>query len=191
MTATWNEHTGEWEKGPEPIETPEDRKAEEAQREFFGEEEVTKRESRIVTKDTNPKDAIGCKKPPLSTVPLPVLFEVGVAMLEGACKYRRHNYRVSGVRATVYFDAAWRHLADWYEGEDIDPDSGLHHVSKAIASLVVLRDAMMNDKVIDDRPPAAKAGWMKIIQERMDEVLARYPDPKPPDTNDPNLDVTL
>lgn len=144
-----------------------------------------------MTKDTNPKDAIGCKKPPLSTVPLPVIFEIGIAMLEGACKYRRHNYRISGVRATVYFDAAWRHLADWWEGEDIDPDSGLHHVSKAIASLVVLRDAMMNDKCIDDRPPASKAGWMKNVQALMDDVLQRYPNPLPPYTQDPNLDIEL
>jgi hypothetical protein len=153
-------------------------------------------EKEMVTKDTNPKDAIGIKKPPLSTIPLPVLFEVGVAMLEGACKYRRHNYRVSGVRASVYFDAAWRHLADWYEGEDIDPESGLHHVSKAIASLVVLRDAMMRDMMVDDRPPKfdqdpGRIKWMKLIQERVDDVLARYPEPLPPYTNDPDLEIGL
>lgn len=143
------------------------------------------------TKDTNPKDAIGCKKPPLSTLPMPVLFEVGAAMLEGACKYRRHNYRISGVRTSIYFDATMRHLAQWWEGNDIDPDSGINHITKAIASLVVLRDAMMNDKVYDDRPPKAKEGWMCNLQARIDEVLARYPDPKPPYTQDPNLDIGL
>ena len=61
-------------------------------------------------KDTNPKDAIGIKKPCLTTIPFPVLYEVGAAMLEGACKYRRHNYRVAGVRASVYVEAAFRHL---------------------------------------------------------------------------------
>ena len=170
----------------------EDELAEGAQREFWDEEEVTKRETRIVTtKDTNPKDAIGCKKPPLSTIPWPVIFELGVAMLEGACKYRRHNYRISGVRSSIYFDAALRHMTQWWEGNDIDPDSGVHHVTKAIASLVVLRDAMMNDKVHDDRPPAMKPGWMCDLQERVDEVLERYPNPKKPYTNDPGLDVTL
>lgn len=143
------------------------------------------------TKDTNPKDAIGCKKPPLSTLPMPVLFEVGAAMLEGACKYRRHNYRISGVRSSIYFDATMRHLAQWWEGNDIDPDSGINHVTKAIASLVVLRDAMMNDKVFDDRPPKAKGGWFCNLQARIDEVLARYPEPKPPYTQDPNLDIGL
>jgi len=151
---------------------------------------------KMVKKDTNPKDAIGCKKPPLSTLPMPVLFELGAAMLEGACKYRRHNYRISGVRASIYYDAAMRHLAQWWEGEDIDLDSGVNHVTKAIASLLVLRDAMMNDKVTDDRPPKfdndpGRDRWMKSVQTRVDEVLERYPDPLPPYTNNPDLDVTL
>lgn len=38
------------------------------------------------TKPTNPKDSIGIRKSPLSTVPAPVIAEVGVAMLEGAAR---------------------------------------------------------------------------------------------------------
>lgn len=81
------------------------------------------------------------------------MAEVGVAMLEGATKYGRHNYRVAGVRSSVYYDAVMRHLIAWWEGEDIDPDSKLSHVTKAITSLVVLRDAMMQGMATDDRPP--------------------------------------
>ena len=104
-------------------------------------------------KTTNPKDAVGIKKAPMSTVSAAVLAEVGVGMLEGALKYGRHNYRGVGVRASVYYDATIRHLFSWWEGEDIDPDSQLSHVTKAICSLVVLRDAMIQDKCEDDRPP--------------------------------------
>lgn len=104
-------------------------------------------------KPTNPKDAVGIKKAPMSTVSAAVLAEVGVGMLEGALKYGRHNYRGVGVRASVYYDATIRHLFSWWEGEDIDPDSQLSHVTKAICSLVVLRDAMIQDKCEDDRPP--------------------------------------
>lgn len=89
----------------------------------------------------------------MSTVPGNVMAEVGVAMLEGATKYGRHNYRVAGVRSSVYYDAVMRHLIAWWEGEDIDPDSKLSHVTKAITSLVVLRDAMMQGMATDDRPP--------------------------------------
>jgi hypothetical protein len=65
------------------------------------------------TKDTNPKDACGIKKAPLSTVSGPVLMELGVSMLEGSLKYGRHNYRVAGVRASVYYDALQRHMVSW------------------------------------------------------------------------------
>ncbi len=130
------------------------------------------------TKATNPKDAIGCSKPPLSVIPCavlfevaeaidptapilvslpaPVLFELGLALLEGACKYGRHNYRSAGVRASIYYDAMYRHLLPWWTGEDIDPDSGLSHVTKAIACLVVMRDSMLIGNWHDDRPPRGK-----------------------------------
>lgn len=136
----------------------------------------------MTTKDTNPKDAVGIKKPSLSTVPCPVLFEIGAAMAEGAAKYARHNYRIAGVRASVYYDATMRHLMAWWEGEDIDPDSDMSHVTKALASLVVLRDATMNDMLYDDRPPKAKPGWMSSVQTRMDVINHMYPNPLPPHT---------
>jgi hypothetical protein len=131
------------------------------------------------TKDTNPKDAIGSRKAPLSVVPMPVMYEVGLGMLEGACKYGRHNYREIGVRASVYYDAAMRHTASWWEGEDIDPDSGLNHLVKAMASLAVLRDAMIRDKWYDDRPPTTP-GFVAEMNRKAGEIIDRYPDPKPP-----------
>ncbi len=138
------------------------------------------------TKDTNPKDAVGGSKPPLSGIPGPVLFEVGAALLEGALKYGRHNYRVAGVRASVYYDAALRHLIRWWEGENNDPDSGLSHITKAIASLVVLRDAQMNGMVTnDDRPPQSLTGWFEKISDKVKDLIARHPNPLPPFTSGP------
>lgn len=128
----------------------------------------------------NPKDAVGADKPTITNVSMPVLFEVGLGLGEGAAKYGRHNFRVVPVRASIYYDATFRHLAAWWEGEDIDPDSGVHHVSKAIASLMVLRDAMINDSWHDDRPPKAKVNWLKDLYPKMKALIERYPDPKPP-----------
>ena len=134
------------------------------------------------TKDTNPKDGIGATKPPLSTVPSTVTHEVGLALLEGACKYRRHNYRVYGVRASVYYDATQRHINKWWEGEDTDPDSGLSHIVKAIASLYVLRDAMIQDMLKDDRPPITRPEFWGELAVKTKEILARFPEPKAPHT---------
>ena len=125
-------------------------------------------------KPSNPKDAIGISKVPLSTVSAPVLLEIGLGMAEGAIKYGRHNYRTIGVRASVYYDAAMRHLMSWWEGEDLDPDSGLSHISKCIASLVVLRDAMIMSKMTDDRPPAAPKEFMNNLNAAMKLVLKKY-----------------
>ena len=129
-------------------------------------------------KATNPKDAIGIRKAPLSVVPMGVIAEVGIAMLEGASKYGRHNFRAIGVRSSVYFDATMRHLIDWWEGEDIDPGSGLSHVTKAIASLIVLRDAMMQGMCEDDRPPKSKE-FYPALNAAAAQIVDRYADCNP------------
>jgi hypothetical protein len=136
--------------------------------------------SKLTTKDTNPKDPVGTKKAPFSTLPAPVLAELGVAMLEGSRKYGRHNYRIAGVRASVYYDSAFRHLAAWWEGEDIDPDSQLNHVTKAIAGLLVLRDSMLSGNWVDDRPPRTKAGWLQALNATAAAIIEKYPDAVPP-----------
>lgn len=134
--------------------------------------------SQTKEKETNPKDAVGVKKGYLSVIPLTVLYELGLAMLEGARKYGRHNYRISGVRGSVYFDAAHRHLAAWFEGEDTDPDSGLSHITKAIASLTVLRDSMIRKNWIDDRPPSSDPNWMVEVNKKAEEIINKYPEAK-------------
>lgn len=129
----------------------------------------------------NPKDAIGSRKGGTSAVSAPVIAELGLAMLEGARKYGRHNWRVAPVRLSVYYDAAIRHLGQWWEGEDIDPDSGIPHVIKAMACLMIIRDAGMSGTAIDDRPPSTiKPGWVEEINRMAAEVIERYPDAKPP-----------
>jgi len=133
---------------------------------------------KLHTKDTNPKDAVGVKKPAMSTVSGPVLQEVGVAMMEGAMKYGRHNYREAGVRYSVYYDAAMRHLIAAFEGQDVDPESGVSHISKAIAGLAVLRDAEINNKLIDDRPPKSNPEHAAMLQEIVDKLFDKYPEHK-------------
>ena len=125
----------------------------------------------------NPKDAIGSKKVPLHVVPCGPLMEVGLAMMEGARKYGAWNYRADGaaVRASVYYDAFQRHLMAWHEGQDIDPDSGLSHITKAIAGLIVLRDAMLSGNWIDDRPIRNPIDLAELNRMAA-EIIKKYPD---------------
>jgi hypothetical protein len=134
------------------------------------------------TKPTNPKDVIGVRKVSMSYVPAPVLMEVALGMMEGGFKYRRHNYRVAGVRSSIYYDATMRHLMAFWEGEDIDPQSGLPHLSKAMSSLVVWRDAQMQNKCADDRPPRSASGWIDRLNEHVEKLAVKYPNAEPPYT---------
>lgn len=128
-------------------------------------------------KPSNPKDALGIAKAPLHCVPLPPLYELGLAMMEGGRKYGTHNYRAIGVRASTYFDASMRHIMAWWEGEDTDPDSGMAHITKAIASLFVLRDAQLMGKCQDDRPIKHPEGLdFNRLNEQVATILEKYPD---------------
>ncbi len=128
-------------------------------------------------KETNPKAVQATTSPPMSFVSKPVMYEVGLAMLEGALKYGGHNYRVAGAKASTYYNAAVGHLDDWWEGEDIDADSDLHHVTKAISSLMVLRDAMLMGTFNDDRPPKSEGGWRRKMKAHVAMLMGKYPDP--------------
>ena len=132
-------------------------------------------------KPSNPKDTVGVLKVGLSYLPTRVLYEVALGMLEGALKYGRHNYRMKniGVRASVYYDATNRHVDAWWEGEDTDKASDLNHITKAISSLVVLRDAMLSDNWVDDRPPKHQAGWIEELNDKAKVLIEKYPNPIP------------
>lgn len=136
-------------------------------------------------KPPNPKDAVGVKKVSMSCVPATVLAEVAIGMHEGALKYGRHNYRSIGVKASVYYDATLRHLFDWWEGQDIDPSSGMNHITKAITSLVVLRDAMIAGHLSDDRPPRSPEKWMEELNKKAGELVDKFPNPVKPYTDKP------
>lgn len=134
-------------------------------------------------KDTNPKDAVGSKKVPIHVIPFQVLGEIGLALLEGSLKYGAYNWRVAGVRASVYFDAqVGRHLSAWWDGENTDKDSGLNHITKAIAGLIVLRDSMIQGNWNDDRPPKGKQGWVQELNKKAEEIIQKCPEPKEPYT---------
>lgn len=103
--------------------------------------------------DGNPKSLQGAKKYSLRYLPLPSAVEVNRALEDGAKKYGAANWRKTGVAASVYVDAALRHLAQWYDGGQKDAaDSGVHNLGHAMACLAILIDAESCGKLIDDRP---------------------------------------
>lgn len=121
----------------------------------------------------NPKDRVGAGKPPLHLIPPAAEILEAVVMGLGARKYGEYNWRTSKVRATVYIAAAKRHLAQWLDGQDDDPESGVSHLAHARACLGVLLDAIATGNVIDDRPCAGPAA--ELIQKHTKTVSLTSP----------------
>lgn len=120
------------------------------------------------TKGTNPKQAIGSDKMPFHLWPETATILGCLGLLDGALKYGRSNFRDAGVRSSIYYDAARRHLNKWFEGEDVDPDSGLPHLAHVLASVAIVVDADAAGVLNDDR--MFQGGYVKLLEEMTPHV---------------------
>lgn len=112
------------------------------------------------SKPSNPKDMIAVTKAPMHLVPSTIKALAAMSFAEGASKYGAYNWRVAGVRASVYKSALERHLEKWWNGEDVDPVTGVPHLASVIACAGIIADADLVGKLTDDRPPKAPIGGL-------------------------------
>lgn len=132
-------------------------------------------------KETNPKDAAATDRLDISVWPETASAYGALAMTEGDYKYGAYNYRVAGVQASVYISALRRHLAKWYNGENVDAKTGVPHLANAIACLGVLIDALEAGALIDDRPPVIEIGKMfERMQVHVKKLQEVFPPSKGP-----------
>lgn len=118
------------------------------------------------TAEPNPKDLIGEKKVPnLSVIPSAAIVHLARAMQNGAAKYGRMNWREHPVKASIYIDAAVRHLMAWTDGEEDAPDSDVHHLGHAMACFGILLDAQEAGNLIDDRVPGPAVDLLERFKE--------------------------
>ena len=101
---------------------------------------------------TNPKDLVGNTKVSISKFPVIGTIMGAMAMMDGAEKYGPYNWRDKKVKASIYIDAAKRHLDCWFEGQETASDSNVHHLGHAIACCAILLDAQAHGMLVDDRP---------------------------------------
>lgn len=104
-------------------------------------------------KATNPKDAAGDKKVPLWLLSPVAKVYWSVAQFAGMLKYGAWNWRVAGIRSSVYLSAMQRHLDAYTSGEEYDPVDGSHHLGNIMACAAIIIDAKAAGKLNDDRPP--------------------------------------
>jgi len=93
-------------------------------------------------------------KAALSLIPLHLLAGTARVLMGGKIKYRPWNW-AKGMAWSSAFDCTLRHLFKWfYLGEDIDPESGEHHLDHVMANVLMLRHFVNSHPDGDDRPPA-------------------------------------
>lgn len=138
------------------------------------------KDSQTQLKDTNPKDAIGSTKLPLDLVPDSLSVFAALAFTEGATKYGAYNWRVAGVRASIYKAALERHLKKWWNGEWADPKTKVPHLASVIACAAIILDADLAGKLTDDRPPAIDlSSFIDSLEETVKHLKELHKDKNP------------
>lgn len=117
--------------------------------------------------DTNPKTAHGLARPPMHNVPPIALLALGRVMEFGASKYGLMNWRKDPVSASTYYDALMRHAFQYWDGDDIDPETKREQLAHVMACCAIIIDADWCGNLIDDRPNIGFAG--NYIAEHTEE----------------------
>lgn len=105
-------------------------------------------------KMSNPKDVLSDTRIPLWLLSGVAKIHWALAQFAGLLKYGAWNWRVAGIRASVYLSAMERHIEGLKAGEEYDPVDGTHHLGNIMACAAIMLDAKAAGKFIDDRPPA-------------------------------------
>jgi hypothetical protein len=93
----------------------------------------------------------GQKPVQMSLVPLEALREISRVYSYGAGKYERENWR-KGYEWHLAYDALQRHLMEFWNGVDFDPESGLPHLAHAAFHINTLIVFGSEQPEFDDRP---------------------------------------
>jgi hypothetical protein len=89
---------------------------------------------------TEPTKPVKFDKEKLDLTIVPPMLEPAAcrALMYGAKKYARFNYREVEDGPQRYFAAMERHIKQYKAGEETDRESGLHHLDHVAACLAIL-----------------------------------------------------
>ena len=93
----------------------------------------------------------GQKDVRLHAVPWESLAELGRVYAFGETKYDDYNFR-KGYAWSLSYDALRRHLGAFWNREDRDGESGLHHMAHAVWHCITLLFFSLTKRGKDDRP---------------------------------------
>lgn len=95
-------------------------------------------------------------KDPLANIPWAAVREMAKVQAYGRRKYGDFNNYRKGMEISRNISCALRHIADYQEGQDHDPESGRHHLAHAMCRLAFVLQNLHDGVAIDDR----YAAWL-------------------------------
>jgi hypothetical protein len=121
-------------------------------------------------------------KDPLATLPWAAVRAMSKVQAYGHTKYKDfYNYR-KGLELTRNLSCAIRHIADFIEGEDLDPESQQNHLAHAMCRLAFVLQNIHDGAFIDDRytSRSAQANLPSAEPSTCEQPGQKLPTAKPP-----------
>ena len=84
-------------------------------------------------------------------LPIMPMMAVAEVLTMGAAKYSDRNWEL-GIEWSRCYGAALRHLFAWWNGQDLDPETGKNHLAPALCCLNFLLEFSETHNELDDRP---------------------------------------
>lgn len=103
----------------------------------------------------------------LELIPPEFLWATGRGLTYGAKKYAAGNWSTGdGFEWSRLYGALQRHLVAWAGGQDVDPESGNHHLDHACCMLAFLVAHIERNKGKDDRIANGMSGLLEVLAEK-------------------------
>lgn len=83
-------------------------------------------------------------------LPLVAVRAVIRVLMHGAAKYCEWNWAEGGDYSRLY-NACLRHLTAWWDGEDLDGESGLNHLAHAACCILFMLELQLRGIPEDNR----------------------------------------
>ena len=92
-------------------------------------------------------------KAPIHLVPVDAIKEIAMVLGFGAEKYGANNWRddIDSTEWSRTYSSLQRHLMSFWNGEDLDQESGFPHLHHAATQLIILMEQYNKAKNMDDR----------------------------------------